>query len=91
MSIRERYQLFVSINKLIKHLFEYQIVLQDCNVFETLAIAGELGIEELVESCEEHIKHTISVHNACTFLSTAIKLEARIPGLIYILEVMNCN
>ncbi|CAG2120606.1 unnamed protein product [Medioppia subpectinata] len=51
---------------------------KDCSVFETLAIAGELGIDELVESCEQHIKNTISVHNSCTLLSAAIKLEPRI-------------
>ncbi len=57
-----------------------QIMLQDSNVFEALACAHELGMDELKQSCEDHIRTTLNVHNACTFLPIALALVNRIPG-----------
>ncbi|XP_067122453.1 kelch-like protein 1 [Centruroides vittatus] len=62
------------------YVYTGKIVLQDSMVFETLAIAQELGVEELRLSCEDHTNSTLSIHNACTFLAAALDLEHRVPG-----------
>ena len=59
--------------------FFFQINLNDIDVFETLAIAYELGIDDLQEPCREHITATLCIRNACTYLISSLNLEARIP------------
>ncbi|XP_076316734.1 BTB/POZ domain-containing protein 9 isoform X2 [Tachypleus tridentatus] len=61
------------------YVYTGKIVLQDCSVFEVLAIAQELGVEELRLCCEDHIGSTMSIHNACTFLAAALDMENRVP------------
>ena len=64
-----------------------KIILHDNNVFEALAIAHELGIDDLKQTCEDHIRATLTVHNACIFLPAALALENRISGkIIYYLN-----
>lgn len=60
--------------------FWLQILLQDSGVFEMLTIAQELGVEELRISCEEHVTSTLSILNACTFLSAGMEIQDRSPG-----------
>ncbi|XP_054168086.1 uncharacterized protein LOC128965417 [Oppia nitens] len=67
------------VREVFLYVYTGKIALQHCNVCETLAIAGELGLEELIDSSQEYIQSSISVHNACSFLSSAIKLETRLP------------
>lgn len=55
----------------------FQIVLQDAGVFEMLTLAQELGVEDLQNSCEEHVTSTMSVLNACTFLAAAMDIQDR--------------
>jgi len=51
--------------------------LQDGGVFEMLTLAQELGVEDLQNSCEEHVTSTMSVLNACTFLAAAMDIQDR--------------
>ncbi|RWS14833.1 Serine-enriched protein-like protein, partial [Dinothrombium tinctorium] len=56
-----------------------QIILEDSNVFEVLAISYELGIDDLRQLCEEHIRNALCIHNSLLFLPLALELEKRIP------------
>lgn len=42
-----------------------------------LTLAQELGVEDLQNSCEEHVTSTMSVLNACTFLAAAMDIQDR--------------
>lgn len=42
-----------------------------------LTLGQELGVEDLQNSCEEHVTSTMSVLNACTFLATAMDIQDR--------------
>lgn len=42
-----------------------------------LTLAQELGVEDLQNSCEEHVSSTMSVLNACTFLAAAMDIQDR--------------
>lgn len=42
-----------------------------------LTLAQELGVEDLQNTCEEHITSTMSVLNACTFLAAAMDIQDR--------------
>lgn len=55
-------------------------MLQDGGVFEMLTLAQELGVEELKTTCEDHVTSTLSVLNACTFLSAAMEIQDRAAG-----------
>lgn len=65
------------LKEVVKYIYSGRIVLQVNNVFECLAIAHELGIDELRKHCEDHILSTLNIHNACIFLPAALELEAR--------------
>lgn len=45
-----------------------------------LALAHELGVDELRTACEDHVTSTLSVASACTFLSAAMDIQNRSPG-----------
>ncbi|KAH6944017.1 hypothetical protein HPB50_001199 [Hyalomma asiaticum] len=62
------------------YVYMGKIHLQDSTVFEALALAHELGIEELRQSCEDHVTSTMSIHNACTFLASALAMEDRVSS-----------
>lgn len=51
--------------------------MQDGGVFEMLTLAQELGVDDLQNSCEEHVTSTMSVLNACTFLAAAMDIQDR--------------
>ncbi|XP_026822518.1 uncharacterized protein LOC113560689 [Rhopalosiphum maidis] len=61
----------------INYVYTGKIVLQDGGVFEMLTLAQELGVEDLQNSCEEHVTSTMSVLNACTFLAAAMDIQDR--------------
>lgn len=42
-----------------------------------LTLAQELGVEDLQNTCEEHVTSTMSVMNACTFLAAAMDIQDR--------------
>lgn len=60
----------------------FQIMLQDSGIFEMLALAQELGVEELWRSCEEHVSATLSPGNACALLTAALDAQDRVLGKI---------
>ncbi|KAK9880745.1 hypothetical protein WA026_013067 [Henosepilachna vigintioctopunctata] len=62
------------------YIYTGKIMLQDNGVFEMLALAQELGVEELRNACEDHVTSTLSVPSACTFLSAAMDIQERSPG-----------
>ncbi|KAH1008247.1 hypothetical protein HUJ05_008816 [Dendroctonus ponderosae] len=57
-----------------------QIMLQDNSVFEMMALAQELGVDELRNACEDHVTSTLSITSACTFLTTAMDIQDRSAG-----------
>lgn len=46
-------------------------------MFEMLTLAQELGVEDLQNSCEEHVTSTMSVLNACKLLAAAMDIQDR--------------
>lgn len=55
-------------------------MLQDKSVFEMMALAQELGVDELRNACEDHVTSTLSIASACTFLTTAMEIQDRSAG-----------
>lgn len=45
-----------------------------------MALAQELGVDELRSACEDHVTSTLSISSACIFLSAAMDIEERSPG-----------
>lgn len=75
-------------------ILKFQIMVQDNAVFEMIAIAQELGLEELRQTCEDHVTSTLSVVNACTFLAAALEIQDRAAGklpLIFKFKIFNKN
>lgn len=64
----------------IRYIYTGKIMLQDSGIFEMLGLAQELGVEELWQSCEEHVSATLSPGNACTLLSAALDAQERVLG-----------
>lgn len=46
-----------------------------------MALAQELGVDELRNACEDHVTSTLSVASACTFLSAAMDIQDKSPGM----------
>lgn len=46
-----------------------------------MALAQELGVDELRIACEDHVTSTLSVASACTFLMAAMDIQERSPGM----------
>lgn len=46
-----------------------------------MALAQELGVDELRNACEDHVTSTLSVPSACTFLATAMDIQDRSTGM----------
>ncbi|KAI5720274.1 hypothetical protein M8J77_004333 [Diaphorina citri] len=65
----------------ISYVYTGKIMHQDNGLFEMLTIAQELGVEELRVACEEHFNSTLSVSNACTYLTSAMEIQDRAAGL----------
>ena len=51
-----------------------------------LALAQELGVDELRNACEDHVTSTLSVASACTFLAAAMDIHDRTPGTSQIID-----
>lgn len=47
-----------------------------------LALAQELGVDELRLACEDHVTSTLSVASACTFLAAAMDIQERSAGKV---------
>lgn len=45
-----------------------------------MTLAQDLGIEELKNACEDHVVSTLSVSNACTFLSAVLEMQEKATG-----------
>lgn len=55
-------------------------MLQDSRVFEMMTLAQDLGIDELKSACEDHVISTLSVANACTFLTAVMEIQEKASG-----------
>ncbi|KAF7271972.1 hypothetical protein GWI33_015208 [Rhynchophorus ferrugineus] len=62
------------------YVYTGKILLQDSSVFEMMALAQDLGVDELRNTCEDHVTSTLSVPSACTFLATAMDIQDRSAG-----------
>ncbi|XP_060535457.1 uncharacterized protein LOC132707569 [Cylas formicarius] len=62
------------------YVYTGKILLQDSSVFEMMALAQELGVDELRNACEDHLTSTLSVPSACTFLAMAMDIQDRSAG-----------
>ena len=54
-----------------------QILLQDSRVFEMMTLAQDMGCCELRSACEDHVIATLSVDNACTFLTAVMEIHEK--------------
>lgn len=63
-------------------------MLQDSGVFEMMALAQELGVDELRNACEDHVTSTLTAASACTFLSSAMDIQQKSSGKIYLYNVL---
>lgn len=52
-------------------------MLQDYRVFEMLTLAQDMGVFELRAACEDHVISTLSVDNACTFLTAVMDIHEK--------------
>lgn len=59
-------------------------MMQDSRVFEMMTLAQDLGVDELRSACEDHVISTLSVQNACTFLTAVMDIQEKATG-----ELMN--
>ncbi|XP_058808235.1 kelch-like protein 17 [Phymastichus coffea] len=66
--------------RFIHYIYTGKIILEDSGIFEMLGLAQEMGVEELWQSCEEHVSMTLSPGNACTLLSAALDAQERVLG-----------
>lgn len=57
-------------------------MLQDSRVFEMMTLAQDMGVEELRAACEDHVISTLSVDNACTFLTSVMEIHEK-AGMLY--------
>lgn len=55
-------------------------MMQDSRVFEMMTLAQDLGVDELRSACEEHVISTLSVQNACTFLTAVMNIQEKASG-----------
>lgn len=53
---------------------------QDARVFELMALAQDLGMDELKTACEDHVISTLSVANACTFFAAVMDIQGKLSG-----------
>ncbi|XP_037936572.1 uncharacterized protein LOC119670399 [Teleopsis dalmanni] len=59
----------------ILYIYTAKILLQDSRVFEMMTLAQDMGVEELRAACEDHVISTLSVDNACTFLTAVMEIH----------------
>lgn len=56
----------------------WQIQIQEDDLTEALAIASELGLEELMAIHEQQIIGSLSVHNVCAYLESVTTIKGRL-------------
>uniref|UniRef100_A0A1A9WRK9 BTB domain-containing protein n=1 Tax=Glossina brevipalpis TaxID=37001 RepID=A0A1A9WRK9_9MUSC len=61
----------------ILYVYTAKIVLQDSRVFEMMTLAQDMGCGELRAACEDHVIATLSVDNACTFLTAVMEIKEK--------------
>ncbi|XP_053953391.1 uncharacterized protein LOC128860139 [Anastrepha ludens] len=61
----------------IVYVYTAKIMLQDSRVFEMMTLAQDMGVEELRAACEDHVISTLSVDNACTFLTSVMEIHEK--------------
>ncbi|XP_004522460.1 uncharacterized protein LOC101449859 [Ceratitis capitata] len=61
----------------IVYVYTAKILLQDSRVFEMMTLAQDMGVEELRAACEDHVISTLSVDNACTFLTSVMEIHEK--------------
>lgn len=54
--------------------------MQDARVFEMMTLAQDMGIDDLRTACEDHVIFTLSIANACTFLTAAMEIQEKASG-----------
>lgn len=64
----------------ITYVYTAKIILHDSKVFQIMNIAHDLGLTDLKTACEDHVIATMSVGNACTFLTSAMEIQEKIGG-----------
>lgn len=67
----------VYLHNLINLSSDLQLMLQDYRVFEMLTLAQDMGVFELRAACEDHVISTLSVDNACTFLTAVMDIHEK--------------
>ncbi|XP_055692926.1 uncharacterized protein LOC129795559 isoform X1 [Lutzomyia longipalpis] len=63
----------------ILYVYTGKILLKD-SIFEMMSMAKNLGVEELQTACEDHVVSTLSVANACTFLTAVMEMQEKSTG-----------
>ncbi|ALC38966.1 CG7102 [Drosophila busckii] len=61
----------------ILYVYTAKLMLQDYRVFEMLTLAQDMGVLELRAACEDHVISTLSVDNACTFLTAVMDIHEK--------------
>lgn len=64
-----------------------QIMLQDSRVFEMMTLAQDMGVEELRAACEDHVISTLSVDNACTFLTSVMEIHEKAGKICWYIKL----
>ncbi|KAG5684376.1 hypothetical protein PVAND_013611 [Polypedilum vanderplanki] len=64
----------------ITYVYTAKIILQDSKVFQIMIIANDLGLNDLKIACEDHVIATMSVDNACCFLTNALEIQEKVGG-----------
>ncbi|XP_033167087.1 BTB/POZ domain-containing protein 9 isoform X2 [Drosophila mauritiana] len=61
----------------ILYVYTAKLVLQDSQVFQMMILAQDIGVVELRTACEDHVISTLSVDNACTFLTAVMDIHEK--------------
>ncbi|KAH8327907.1 hypothetical protein KR067_001501 [Drosophila pandora] len=61
----------------ILYVYTAKLVLQDSQVFQMMMMAQDMGVVELRTACEDHVISTLSVDNACTFLTAVMDIHEK--------------
>ncbi|XP_070503538.1 serine-enriched protein [Chironomus tepperi] len=64
----------------ITYVYTAKIILHDSKVFQIMIIANDLGLNDLKTACEDHVIATMSVDNACCFLTNALEIQEKVGG-----------
>lgn len=62
------------------HFYSKQIAFSDASVFDLMTLAYNLGIDDLKTACENHVTSSLSVNNACTFLTAVMDIQDKSLG-----------